>query len=80
MSGDNEILKYERYELCEFHIMAGGITLKCQPISMIIGNMFKGYHYECYDVYMMADIENNKEKPMPPTCQLFAQWVVKARG
>ena len=78
MSGNNETPKSKRYELCEFQIIARGITQKCQPIDMILAQILKGYYREDCDLYMFTASENNKGKPMPPINQIYEQWVVKA--
>ena len=63
MSGENETPKDEGYELCEFQIIAGGITTKGQPIDMVLGKIFKGYYREDYDLYMLTAPKITKGNP-----------------
>ena len=46
-SGNDNVPDDHRYNLCEFDIMAGGITPKAQPIDAFRGKVFKGL-YRCY--------------------------------
>jgi hypothetical protein len=66
------------YNLCEFQIMAGGITPKSQPVDAITGKIFKGYYREEYELYMLKAPLNEKGQPDPPSRQLCAQWCAAA--
>ena len=68
----------ERYNLCGFEIMSGGITPKAQPIDAFIGKVFKGHYRDYYDMYMLSASLNNKQHPIAPSRQLCAEWVVQA--
>ena len=45
-SGNDSMSDDERYDLCQFEIMAGRITPEGQPINAFIGKDFKGYYRE----------------------------------
>ena len=68
----------ERYNLCGFEIMSGGITPKAQSIDAFIGKVFKGHYRDYYDMYMLSAPLNNKQHPIAPSRQLCAEWVVQA--
>ena len=76
-SGCDELPNDERYNLCEFQIMDGGITPCAQPIDAFIGKLVKGNYCESYDAYSLSAAINEKTgHPKPPSRQLCAQWVV----
>ena len=78
-SGNDSMPDEQRYNLCEFRIMAGGITPKSQPIDAFIGKLMKGYYKEFYDSYSISAPTNpDTGHPKPPSRQLCAQWVVAA--
>ena len=58
MNGENKTPNYERYDICQFQIMSGGITPKVQPIDMVLENIFKGYYLENYDIYILNLTKN----------------------
>ena len=66
------------YNLCEFQIMAGGITPKAQPVDAITGKIFKGYYREEYELCMFKAPLNKNGYPEPPSRQLCDQWCVAA--
>lgn len=68
------------YPLCAFEIMGEGITPVSQPIDRFIGKIFKGYHRDFYDFYMLSAPYNDKCQPISPTRQLCARWVVDGWG
>ena len=76
-SGDDDDEEDNRYDIVDFHIMAGGIRPKVQPIDMILGKVFKGLYRDEYDNYMLTAPTRN-EHPITPSRQLCATWVVKA--
>ena len=43
-SGNDNIPDAHRYNLCEFDIMAGGITPKAKPLDALLGEIFKGLY------------------------------------
>ena len=77
MSFKSEIVNEEegeKYNLCTFEVMTGGITPKAQPIDAFIGKVFKGHYRDRYDMYMLSAPLNQKGQPMPPSRQLCAAW------
>ena len=67
------------YKLCEFFIMACGITPKAQPIDAFIGKLIKTFYKEFYDEYSLtAPVNPITKYPLPPTRQLCSSWVCKA--
>ena len=58
--------------------MAGGITLKSQPIDAFVAKVFKGLICEYYGNYMLDADKNEAGCPIPPSRKLMAIWVVKA--
>ena len=77
-SGNDNVPDDHRYNLCEFDIMAGGITPKAQPIDAFLGKVFKGLYRYYYYYYMLYAPSNNRGQPVTRTHQLCATWVVKA--
>ena len=76
-SGDEHDDDEARYDIVDFHIMAGGITPKAQPIDMILGKVFKGAYKDLYDSYMLTAPTRNGH-PITPSRQLCAKWAVHA--
>ena len=68
----------ERYNLCGFEIISGGITPNAQPIDAFIGKVFKGHYRDYYDMYMLSAPLNNIQHPIAPSRQLCTEWVVQA--
>ena len=70
MSFKSEIVNEEegeKYNLCTFEIMTGGITPKAQPIDEFIGKFFKGHYRDRYDMYMLSAPLNQKGQPISPS-------------
>ena len=67
-SGNDTMPEKDRYELCQFEIMAGGITPKAQPLDAFIGKIFKGYYREYYDeYYLQAPVKEDTGEIKPPS-------------
>ena len=59
-------------------LAGGGITLKAQPLDLMVSKTFKGKQRECYDFNMLNAPQNEKGNPRPPSRQLLAKWTVEA--
>ena len=53
-SGNDAMPDYHRNKLCEFLIMAGGITSVAQSIHKFLGKIFQGYYRDFYGRYMIT--------------------------
>ena len=53
-SGNDNLPNAHRYNICEFEIMAGGITPKAQPLDALLGKVFKGLYIYYDDYYMLS--------------------------
>ena len=76
-SGNDNFPDAHRYNICEFEIMAVGITPKAQPLDALLGKVLKGLYIHYYDYYMISASSNDRGQPISPTCQLCAALVVK---
>ena len=57
----------------------GGITPKAQPLDVLINKVFKGFFHDLFKEWSLNAPTNPKTgHPLAPSCQLLAQWIVKA--
>ena len=77
-SGNDNFPDAHRYNICEFEIMAVGITPKAQPLDAFLGKLFKGLYRYYYDCYIISAPSNDKGQPISPTRQICPTWVGKA--
>ena len=53
--------------------------LKTQPLDVLIIKVFKGYFKGIFEAWSLCTPLNKKNgNPLPPSCQLLANWVVLA--
>ena len=60
-------------------MMDGGITPKAQPLGVIVNKVFKGLFRDLFEEWSLNAPTNPKARHLlAPSCQLLAQWIVKA--
>ena len=65
--------------LLKWLMMDGGITPKAQPLDVLINKVFKGFFRDLSKEWSLNVLTNPKTAPLlAPSCQLLAQWIVKA--
>ena len=67
------------HPLLKWLMMDGGITPKAQPLDVLINKCFKGFFRDLFEEWSLNAPNNPKTgHPLSPSCQLLAQWIVKA--
>ena len=57
----------------------GGITPKAQPIEVLINKVSNRLFRDLFEEWSLnAPTNPNTGHPLAPSCQLLAQWIVKA--
>ena len=78
-SGDWLDDEEDRHGLVDFHMMAGGITPKSQPLDLFPIKVMKGHYIDLCDIRMLTSPVNpRKGNPMTASSQFCATWVVEA--
>eukprot|EP00957_Ditylum_brightwellii_P024333 1835324-Ditylum_brightwellii.AAC.1 len=58
--------------------MAGGITLKAQPLDVLVNKVFKDHFRDLFQQWSLAAPTNDKGHPKAPSCQLLVTWAMEA--
>ena len=60
-------------------MMDGGITPKAQPLDALINKIFKELFRDLFEEWSLnARTKPEIGHPLAPSCQLLAQWILKA--
>ena len=67
------------HQFLKWLMIDGGITPKAQPLDVLINKVFKGFFRDLFQEWSLNAPTNPKTgHPLAPSCQLLAQWIVKA--